>query len=453
MFFLIIFIICAVGLSLFGLVLVGKFPLNGYPVLMMPPLFLIFVVNALQLHANDIAYNYVTEFDFTLASFVCLLSFLAVIAGWCYVDILPRKRQPQVTSSKVYYSYNRLFIIGTACHLLSLAAELLIAANRGGLVALYSKAHNLYGDDNPLLFYLFFLTFIGTIPYLQCLFCNKKLPTSQRTIIIAVCLLQILRTLVLGHRAWVFNLVFIYVTVPFFCIGRWPKVRQIAPFVIPAAILILIFPAIRGSLYLGSSDISKVPTAAIEALGKASQGDTGSGITDPDDDSRVASEFILGAATISAAWEKNSYTYGLSFYDFLINPIPRQIWPGKPKNISLQSQIDIINSNYPWVFNNGSAPTGFADVFLNFGFFCILFWFLFGLVHRRIYDSASTEGHFYAQCVYVILLLGSTYLLNQGVLFWGTNIMNSLFFSTLFYSYARMVKPKSKLVVPSENIN
>jgi hypothetical protein len=449
MFFIVMFTLCAVGISLIGLVILGKFPMNAYPVLMMPTLFLVFVINALQLHSNAIAYQYITESIFTFTTFVCLVSFLSVLAGWCYPNIRPKgftsiSQNHSQTHPPYYFPYDRLFTIGTVCHIISFLAELLIASGRGGLIALYSRPHNFYtGDDNPILFYLFFLTFVGAVPYLQCLFCNKALPKYQRLIILIVCALQVCRTIIVGQRGWVFNLVFIYLTVPFFCMGTLPKVRQVAYFLLPAALFVIIIPAIRGNIYLGSTNLDRLPSLVIEALSSAKEGNTGSGIADSTDRSRVSSEFIIGAATISAAWETNSYTHGLSFYDSLINPIPRAIWKEKPKNIGLQSQIAIINNNYPWRFNDGSAPTGIADVFLNFGFFCIPFWFFFGLIHRWVYDIASVPGNFYAQGIYATLLWGSTFLLNQGVLLWGTTIMSSTFFMTLFYSYARLVKSRS----------
>jgi hypothetical protein len=444
MFFLVMFTLCAVGLSLLVLVILGKFPLNAYPVLMMPTLFLVFVLNALQLHSNAIAYQYITESIFTFTTLVCLVSFLSVLAGWCYPNILPKQSTPPSQNRPFYFPYDRLFTIGTICHIISFFAELAIASGRGGLIALYSRPHNFYtGDDNPILFYLFFLTFVGTVPYLQCLFCNKTLPNSQRLIILAVCALQVFRTIIVGQRGWVFNLVFIYLTVPFFCLGTLPKVRQVAYFLIPAALFVIIIPAIRGNIYLGSTSLDRLPNLVIEALSSAKEGNTGSGIADSTDRSRVSSEFIIGAATISAAWEHNAYTYGLSFYDSLINPIPRAIWKEKPKNIGLQSQIAIINNHYPWRFNDGSAPTGIADVFLNFGFFCIPFWFFFGLIHRWVYDVASIPGNFYAQGIYTTFLWGSTFLLNQGVLLWGTTIMSSTFFMTIFYAYARIIKSRS----------
>jgi hypothetical protein len=450
MFFLIIFALCIVGLGLLALVVAGKFPLNSYPVLMMPTLFLIFVVNALQLHSNTVAYSYINESTFILSSFVCLVSFLAVIAGWCYRDILPKKPQPSQPSPRFYFPYDRLFTIGTICHILSFIAEFLIASRRGGFFALYSEAHSFYkGDENPFLFYLFFLTFVGTVPYLQCLFCNKKLPLHQKIIIITVCALQIVRTIIVGQRGWAFNLVFIYLTVPFFCLGKQPKIRQVAYFLIPTALFVLIIPGIRNHVYLGSNNLTQVPQLAVEALASIKEGNAGSGVADLEDSSRVSSEFILGSALISAAWEKNAYTYGLSFYDFLINPIPRAIWQDKPKNVGLQSQIDTINNHYLWKFNPGSAVTGIADVFLNFGFFCIPFWFFFALVHRAVYNAASIPGNFYAQGIYACLLWGSTFLLNQSVLLWGTTIINSVFFTTLFYSYARMIKPHNRLSIRS----
>jgi len=452
MFYLVMFTLCLVGISLAGLVIADKFPLNGYPVIMMIPLFSIFVVSSLKLHANKIAYNYLEEWMFTFATFICLVSFLSIILGWSYTDIRPKRKESRKTTSLFYYSYNRLFTIGTVCHIISFISELLIASRRGGILALYSRSHSFYlGDDNPLFFYLFFLTFVGMIPYLQCFFCDRNLTTKRRIIIVTIGLLQILRAIVVGQRGWIFNIVFIYITIPFFCLNQKPKLRQVIYFVLPAAFFVIVLPVIRGSIYLGSSDLGRLPELVAQGLSEFSQGSTGSGITDSVDPTRVASEYILGAGTISKAWEQNSYTYGLSFYDCLINPIPRALWPDKPLNISLQSQIDIINNNFPWSFNPGSAPTGLADIFLNFGFFCIPFWFFFGLIHRRIYDSASKPDRFYTQGVYVSLLWGSTYLLNQGVLFWGVNLMNVLFFMTIFYMYARIVKPYKISSLNSDN--
>ena len=445
MYFFIIFTLCILGLGLLVLVAIGKFPLNGYPVLMMPSLYLIFVINSLQLHSNLIGFKYIDESIFTFSSFVCLITFLAVIIGWCYIDILPNRKLYREEKINIYYPYNRLFLIGTICHLLSFIAELLIAHGRGGgLLDLYSNPHSFYsGSDNPFLFYLFFLTFVGTVPYLQCFFSNQKLPPNQKFIIIFVCLVQIIRALIVGQRSWIFNLIFIYVTIPFFCVNRLPKIRQVAYFLLPAAVLVIILPTIRGSIYLGSTDLHNLPELVYKGLSSATEGDTGSSITDAaGDTSRVSSEFILGAATMTAAWRKNSYTYGLSFYDFLINPIPREIWDEKPKDLGLQSQVNIINNNYPWKFNSGSASTGIAEMFLNFGFFSIPFWFIFGLIHRLVYNLALKPKNFYAQGMYVTLLWGSTFLLNQSIFQWGTSIINSMFFMTIFYAYARILKVK-----------
>jgi hypothetical protein len=432
-----------VGIGLLGLVIAGKFPLNGYPIIMMGPLYLIFVVNALQLHANKIAFNYLEEWMFAFTSFVCLVSFLSVIAGWCYVDVKPKElfsKKKASTVSKI--SYNRLFTIGTICHILSFIGELLIAAKQGGLIAMYSKPHSFYiGDmDTDYVYLLFYLTFIGVIPYLQCFFCDKNLPIFKRIIIIAVCGLQIIRTVLVGQRAWIFNLVYIYITVPFFCIGKWPKVRQVAYFLLPAIIMVIILPPLRGTIYIGSNKLEQLPEKVIEALRDAQKGSAGSGIYEVENPSRVASEFILGAGTISAAWESGSYTYGASFYEILVSPIPRAWWKDKPKDLAHKNQINTIETHFYWHQIFGSFPTGIADVFLNLGFGCIFFWFFLGRVYRWVYDLASRPGNFYAQAVYVCLLLSSVFLLTQSLYMWGTNTIATLVVTTVFYSYARIVK-------------
>jgi hypothetical protein len=443
MFYLTVAILCLLGLGLFALILQDKFPLNGYPVLMMIPIFTIFVVNNIQLHSNRIAFNYLDEWMFTFTTLVVLVSFGAVLAGWMYINILPGSRR--LAPVEENYPLDRLFTIGTACHVLSFIGELLIAKNAGGFFALYSKGHSFYGGaDSDYLYLLFHLTFIGSVPYLQCLICNQKLPQWQKLGIVAVLGLQVFRALIVGQRGWLLNLVFIYLTVPFFCLGRWPRIRQVVPFLVPALALVIIFPAIRGSVYLGSQDWNHLPEKALIALQGASKGDTGSGITDEGDQSRVSSEFMLGAAIISAAWEKNSYTAGLSFYEMLTAPIPRQIWTEKPKNIALKSWIEVVNTHFPWSFNPGSAPTGIADVFLNLGFGCVVFWFGLGRLHRWVYDYASRPGSFYGQGLYVSLLLGSVFLFTQGLYFWWQWILSSSVFTTLFYAYARLNKmPKT----------
>lgn len=443
MFYLVIGMLCVVGAGLLGLVIAGRFPLNSYPVVMMGPLYLIFVVNAVQLHANRIAFNYIEEWMFTFTSFVCLVSFLSVIAGWCYVDIKPKvltskKKEPILSN----FSYGRLFAVGTVCHIISFIGELLIASKQGGLVAMYSQPHSFYSGnaDSDYVYLLFYLTFIGVIPYLQCLVGYKKLSVFHKIIILAVCALQIIRTLVSGQRAWVFNLAYIYITVPFFCRGKWPRFRQVTYFLLPALVLVIILPAIRGNVYLGSSNLEQVPEQVVEALQDTQKGNIGSGIYDVDDPSRVANEFILGAGVMSAAWETNSYTYGASFYEILVSPIPRAWWPDKPKDLAHKNQISTIDNHFYWHQIFGSFPTGIADVFLNLGFGCTFFWFFLGRFYRWVYDLASMPGNFYAQAVYVCFLLASVFLLTQSLYMWGTNTIGTLVETTLIYSYARIVK-------------
>jgi hypothetical protein len=438
MFYLTVAVLCLLGLGLITLTLLGKFPLNGYPVLMMIPVFTIFIVNNIQLHANKIALNYLDEWMFTFSTFVVLVTFGAVIVGWMYCDILPSTREIK-TLTRVSYPLNRIFIIGTICHGLSFIAELMIAKKAGGLIGLYSAGHSFYGGaDSDYLYLLFYLTFIGAIPYLQYLICSKNLPPWQRVLIIIVLGLQLLRALLVGQRGWIMNLLFIYLTVPFFCMQKPPSLRQVMPFVLPSVLLVILIPAIRGNIYLGSKNIDQIPQQIIMGLQDASRGNVGSGITDDVDSSRVSSEFILGAAVMSAAWAKNAYTYGTSFYEVIVNPIPRQVWPQKPKNIGLESQVNVIENYFPWYFNPGSAPTGIADVFLNLGFGCIPFWFAFGRIHRWVYNQALIPGNFYGQSLYVGMLLGSVFLLTQSIFLWGTNLISSLVLMTIFYTYARV---------------
>lgn len=439
MFYLTLVVLCLLGLGLMILVLQGKFPLNGYPVFMIIPVFIVFVINALQLHANHIAFNYLDEWMFTFATLVVLVSFGAVLAGWMYVDILPSSRK--ITPPfNICYPIDRLFTIGTVCHVLSFIAELIIAKKAGGLIGLYSVSHSFYGAaDSDYIYLVFYLTFIGAVPYLQCLICGKDLPYWQRSVILIVLALQIVRALLVGQRGWMLNLLFIYTSVPFFCKQQRPSLRQVIPFALPALLIVLILPAIRGNIYIGSKNLDQLPQQLVKGLQDVGQGGAGSGITDEVDSSRVASEYILGAALISTAWSRDTYTYGTSFYEVLVNPIPRQLWPEKPKNIGLKSWVEVIDNNFSWSFNPGSAPTGIADVFLNLGFGCILFWFGFGWIHRWVYDQASIPGNFYGQSLYVTLLLASVFLLTQGIFLWGTNLIASLIFMTFFYTYARVI--------------
>jgi hypothetical protein len=441
MFLIAIAILGVSAFMLFWAILIGKFPLNGYPVCMLVLVFLVFFVNASQLYIKGEVQNYLDEWMSALGVLVATLSFLSVLFGWLYPDIKPKKKSSEASNTRSIYAFDRVFIAGSVCHILSLFAELVIASQVGGLLNLYSTPHNFYGAGssvgNDYIFLLFSLTFIGLVPYLQCLICNKEMPKWQRYIVISVCIIQILRTLIVGQRGWVLNLVFIYLTVPFFCLGKLPKIRTVSLFVVPALLLVILLPAIRPFLYIGG-DISRLPEQVSQGLAAALEGDAGSGVVDADDPSRVISEFILGSGIVAKAYEKNEYTWGLSFYEVLINPIPRAIWPEKPRVLGLQSWVNEINDNFNWKFNTGSAPTGIADVFLNFGFWSLPYWFVFGRIHRWAYDQAATPGNFYGQGLYASMLLASVLLLTQGVFLWGTNLIAATIFTTVIYTYAKV---------------
>jgi len=81
--------------------------------------------------------------------------------------------------------------------------------------------------------------------------------------------------------------------------------------------------------------------------------------------------------------ERHDYMYGQSYYRLLFLPIPRSLWPEKPRN----SQIIVAQWIDPGALSVQSTPVGiFGDLYVNFGFWGILgmlvFGYAFGLVDR-----------------------------------------------------------------------
>jgi hypothetical protein len=130
-------------------------------------------------------------------------------------------------------------------------------------------------------------------------------------------------------------------------------------------------------------------------------------------------EFVNNCHTIVTLLENGKYQLGTGHLELLVHWIPRKIWPGKPMlgegsysfeelfhDVEIYVGIDLLSG--------GASAGGVAESFVQYGFFCPLFWFGLSWLVARIFVRARSEGDPRWQLSYVGFLGSTHWLISQS---------------------------------------
>lgn len=128
-------------------------------------------------------------------------------------------------------------------------------------------------------------------------------------------------------------------------------------------------------------------------------------------------EFLYNCCFIGACYEHEKYQWGTSYLSLSVHWIPRSWWPDKPPIAT--GWYDPLSFTdvraYTGVLpSGGSAMTGIAESFLDFGWLTPVFWFSLGWGFGRMYRVALTNPFSCWVIVYVGMVAASHYLVTQG---------------------------------------
>ncbi len=206
-----------------------------------------------------------------------------------------------------------------------------------------------------------------------------------------------------GRRGPMIEIVLSTTTILFFVKG-WIVPRGIALALIPLSVIFVNGVAIyrtsvyQGQLYGSQLTLSEIPARVANGINAVAE---------------RANECILPAEALEirnaisymeVISEQSEYDFGTGLWDLLVHRyVPAQIF-GREFKESLR--IGIIESTVNRSVHRavmGSTMTGFTDAFQAFGYFGAIYFFLSGMILRKLWNSAAS-GNFTSQIAYGVLI-------------------------------------------------
>jgi hypothetical protein len=170
--------------------------------------------------------------------------------------------------------------------------------------------------------------------------------------------------------------------------------------------LMLFLVTNRGKIYLGSEELSEVSTDLSEVSAGAN----------------AHNEYIFGSGCIVAAHQTDRFFWGKRYAaQFIVRPIPRQIWPNKYEDFGVPELLQnagVAGNGLEAVMGWGEIPgaaAGFvADLWVEFSWLAIPFAAFLGWLYGLFWRKATTEGGYW-NIQFLIFMLLSVYLITQSM--------------------------------------
>jgi hypothetical protein len=183
---------------------------------------------------------------------------------------------------------------------------------------------------------------------------------------------------------------------------------------LPVGIAVLLMVGYRGALHLGPETSAVSAQADLPSAEAAFEDVAGTSEYDREHDT-ASQEFLFHAAVIEAVDQTGKLDYGLSWVQFfLINPIPRVLWPEKQNPVWSGVNWGDINEHTGIAIAPGAASGMVADLYSNFHLFSAIFLFLLGAGFRRLFVSARNLSSPLTAVGYVMVYAVSLNMFAQG---------------------------------------
>jgi hypothetical protein len=151
------------------------------------------------------------------------------------------------------------------------------------------------------------------------------------------------------------------------------------------------------------------------------------------DDLSVGDEFVAGCAMIIGSNELGRHYWGLRYVtQFVVRPIPSEIWPTKYHDMGMGWMRDMPGSSgiydSEWISMLNFVPAGgnaggfIPDLFLEFSWGMVLFCFLIGRLYSEAWKRWRVRGGLWVLLYFELLIL-SVYLPSQSVGAWLYRMM------------------------------
>ena len=328
---------------------------------------------------------------YEMALLMCILCCIASIMGYRRTKYQEEKNKNIVVAT---YSNDRIFLCGVAMILAAYYAFFQLAALSGGVMKYFSVdgGYQLEWVGLPVM-YAFFMRLIypGLI---LCIFSILDKATPARIGFILISLsLPLANILIRGRRGETAILLIVLAFGLFFRKGWTPPRWIVAAALIMGAVGVHVAPAYRTHAQLGgdSAEIHNIDIGEIVA-------EVFSG--------KAYTEFHYPVIQLAAAFQENTYNYGMGYYNLFIQRwVPKLIVGEETKQELYMDLPDfklMTHEYYGWRPVYGWIPTVVVDVFREFSFFGAFLLFYFARGYRWLWDRAY-KGDVGLQLFYVTM--------------------------------------------------
>jgi hypothetical protein len=141
--------------------------------------------------------------------------------------------------------------------------------------------------------------------------------------------------------------------------------------------------------------------------------------------------YVFSAAKILAAEQAGSFYWGYRYFvTFLIRPIPKQIWPTKYEDVGAswvmgiddEKEAVLLLQGVGFMAPAGAALPSIADVYLEFAWGVLPFFFVLGRVFARVWTLHRLRGGIWS-VLHIIMLALSIYLATQSFSAWAHRLL------------------------------
>jgi hypothetical protein len=334
----------------------------------------------------------VSESAVNIYLIVAAVSILGFYGGWWLHLLFHRKQPLSLPDQSVEYEGTRLFLWALIFDLIGVSAYLFTRQNYTATGYVYELGQ---------------LWIMGALLSIQAvLVAPRSLVACLITFAVAV-IPPIDRFFIYGQRGDTFRLAMVCLPMFFF-----KKIRP--PFAVFLPV-VLAFGLVMGTLERTRAILGEnAAQTRLEALGKAIPSFFEK---DPAERLYGSQTYIYGPAMVQAVRHEQSYEYGAWLYNIGVRFLPKEWFDKDP----LYTRWSVTNFNQTtsddagFSVPGGSAPSGFASVFVEFGWASPLFWMLLGYIARIRYVKAlntdDLRQHAFLTACYIIGL----YLITQDL--------------------------------------
>ena len=376
----------------------------GLPVVALMSFAFLYVVQPLFLLYQGQLDLFLTDRQVARAMLLPAVTLATFILGWL------TSRPPRRTVARPW-APQRLWSFGLFTAALGLVLYGIFVLRSGGFAGMYSLQHGgaLAWTDNTAYLYMGPWWTIAGIAMMFLAASQIRREPWRWAIPGCLTLVMCVNAVLLASRGFLFATA--AAALASIALGRQWNVTlwRVAPVALAAGLCVLAMLAFRSVLYSGGVG-APLPDVA-EAL-NSTMGHDASSLA-----RRVTgNEFIVHAAVLDTVDATGKHHRGLNWlYVYLVHPIPRVLWPGKPYRFETSGIDDAdVYANTGIVIAGGAAPGIVADLYANFGWFSIPFFWLFGTLARRLHVRAVALASPLACVAYVMLLAAGLNCFAQG---------------------------------------